>query len=121
MTALCMFERAARRLNFGKLLVSVGATLLATIVPTAFGQGNVKLNVQATAQRQSAQPTVPEWQTAAGGKMEFDVASVRQNVGKFVPPNFAMNPPDDSYVPTGGLFIAWRCGAVWSGTIHAIR
>ncbi len=38
--------------------------------------------------------------------MEFEVASIRQNNGKFVPPNFAMNPPDDTYVPTGGLFIA---------------
>jgi bla regulator protein BlaR1 len=106
MTALCVLERVTPRPNSAKLLELVVGSLLTTIVPTAFGQGSVLLNVQATAPSPSGQPTVPDWQKAAGGKMEFEVASIRQNNGKFVPPNFAMNPPDDSYVPTGGLFIA---------------
>jgi bla regulator protein blaR1 len=106
MNALCMLEHAALRLNSAKLLKLAGAILLATIVPIAFGQGSVLPNGQVPVSATSAQPTVPDWQRAAGGKMEFEVASIRQNNGKFVPPNFAMNPPDDSYVPTGGLFIA---------------
>jgi len=92
MTALCVLERAAPRLNSAKHLKLVAASLLISLVSTAPAP--------------SAQPTVPDWQKAAGGKMEFEVASIRQNNGKFVPPNFAMNPPDDSYVPTGGLSIA---------------
>ena len=49
---------------------------------------------------------VPEWQTAAGGKMEFDVASIREDPsGKFVPPPFSIDTNDD-YTNTGGLFTA---------------
>jgi uncharacterized protein (TIGR03435 family) len=106
MTALFMLERAVPRPSSAKLLELVAASLLTAFVPTAFGQGSVLLNVQATAPAPSGQPKTPDWQKAAGGKMEFEVASIRQNNGKFVPPNFAMNPPDDSYAPTGGLFIA---------------
>lgn len=52
------------------------------------------------------QPAAPDWQTKAGGKMEFEVASVR--VGKpdtFTPPSFPLS-ADDSFRPTGGLFKA---------------
>jgi bla regulator protein BlaR1 len=94
MTALCMLDRAAARLKSAGFMQLVAASLLTSVLPTAFGQGSVLLSVQ-TAPSPSVQP-----------KMEFEVASIRQNNGKFVPPNFAMNPPDDSYVPTGGLFIA---------------
>src|ERR1051325_5820478 len=35
---------------------------------------------------------VPEWQKAAGGKMSFEVASVKPaNAGTFTPPNFALD------------------------------
>lgn len=89
-----MLDRAAARLKSAGFMQLVAASLLTSVLPTAFGQGSVLLSVQ-TAASPSVQP-----------KMEFEVASIRQNNGKFVPPNFAMNPPDDSYVPTGGLFIA---------------
>lgn len=46
--------------------------------------------------------TVPDWQTAAGGKKEFEVASVRPDTGPFKPPSFAFS-ADDSFVQTGGL------------------
>src|SRR5712691_7433799 len=54
------------------------------------------------------QSPMPYWQTAAGGKMAFDVATVRQN--KTAPPfavssNFPLG-PGDVYVPNGGLFRA---------------
>jgi len=57
-------------------------------------------------------PPLPEWEAAAGGKQEFDVASVRQN--KSGPPwqggdpQFANIPygPDDAFRKTGGDFSA---------------
>jgi len=46
------------------------------------------------------------WEQAAGGKMDFEVASIRQNTSeKFIPPNFPLS-PDNSYASTGGLFSA---------------
>ena len=53
-----------------------------------------------------AAQTVPEdWQKTAGGKMEFEVASVRLNPGPGEPSNFRLS-PDDAYTATGGLLIA---------------
>ena len=51
------------------------------------------------------EPAAPDWQTKAGGKMEFEVASVREDKGTFTPPSFPLS-PDDSFRPTGGLFKA---------------
>ena len=49
---------------------------------------------------------VPDWQTAAGGKMSFEVASIRPTKpGEFTPPNFPIS-ADDSYRPDGGVFTA---------------
>jgi uncharacterized protein (TIGR03435 family) len=39
----------------------------------------------------------PDSQAKAGGKMEFEVASVRQDPGPFRPPSFALS-PDDAYI-----------------------
>lgn len=53
-------------------------------------------------------PVVPDWQTAAGGKTAFDVASIRPSQpGTSTPANISME-TDDYYRPTGGLFIAGR-------------
>ena len=54
-----------------------------------------------------AQLSASDWQTVAGGKMSFDVASVKQNVELAGPAatNFPLG-PGDSYSPTGGLFSA---------------
>jgi bla regulator protein blaR1 len=50
--------------------------------------------------------SVPKWQTAAGGRMEFEVASIRlEEHGKFVPPNIDLG-NDDTPIPHGGPFIA---------------
>ena len=46
-----------------------------------------------------------DWQTKAGGKMSFDVASVKQDTGAFKPPNFPLD-PGDAYATTGGRFSA---------------
>jgi hypothetical protein len=41
---------------------------------------------------------LPNWQAAAGGKMEFEVASIRiGEPDKFTPPNFALNTDDTSH------------------------
>jgi uncharacterized protein (TIGR03435 family) len=49
-----------------------------------------------TANRLSTEsPKVPEWQRVAGGKMSFEVASIKQGKpGTFTPPNFALNNSD---------------------------
>jgi bla regulator protein blaR1 len=49
-----------------------------------------------------------DWQAAAGGKMSFEVASIRPSKPDIsVPANVSME-IDDRYVPTGGLFTADR-------------
>ena len=58
--------------------------------------------------RVSAQSASDGWEKAAGGKMSFDVASVKQNksgLPQFGNSNIPMG-EGDSYTPTGGLFSA---------------
>jgi uncharacterized protein (TIGR03435 family) len=58
-------------------------------------------------QARSAQSPVPQWQIDAGGKMAFDVASVKQNLadGSASPPHANVQlDPTEKYTPTGGLF-----------------
>jgi uncharacterized protein (TIGR03435 family) len=51
-----------------------------------------------------SQPTVPQWQIDAGGKMEFDVASVKQNKSTERPYyNYSLG-PGDGRSTSGGLF-----------------
>ena len=54
-----------------------------------------------------AQQNVREWETKAGGKMSFEVASIRPSEpGKFTPPNFALDVSDGYNQAPGGLFKA---------------
>jgi uncharacterized protein (TIGR03435 family) len=49
---------------------------------------------------------MPDWQIAAGGKMEFDVASVKQNSAPMTQETVHSNiplGPQDMFAPTGGL------------------
>lgn len=46
-----------------------------------------------------------DWQTKAGNKMSFEVASIRPDTGKFRAPNFALD-AGDAYAATGGLLSA---------------
>lgn len=51
-------------------------------------------------------PEVPQWQTAAGGKLAFEVASIKPaEPGKFHPPSFPLS-NDDAFRPTGSRFAA---------------
>ena len=53
-----------------------------------------------------AQSASDDWEKAAGGKMSFEVASVKQNkAGDFVPAKFPLD-DGDAYAPIGGLFTA---------------
>ena len=66
--------------------------LVAVSCLAAFGQGAAQLPTRA-----------PNWQTAAGGKRAFEVASVKLDPGPFRAPNFPLD-PGDAYRPVGGRF-----------------
>ncbi len=58
--------------------------------------------------RPRSQPQAPDWQTAAGGRMAFDAASVRKNTtapARARSSDFPLG-PGDIYVPNGGRFRA---------------
>jgi len=64
-----------------------GVVLLAVVASAALGQR-------------------PEWETKAGGKMAFEVVSIRlSKPGTFTPPSFPLS-TDDSFRPHGGNFHA---------------
>src|ERR1700722_3572800 len=65
--------------------------------PSLSGQANA-------GQARATRTAVADWQTKAGGKMAFDVASVKPNISS--DPPHADFPLDvgDSYSPNGGLF-----------------
>ena len=66
------------------------------------------LRPQALAGQSSATrwPAVPQWQIDAGGKIEFDVASVKQNKSDDPANSNVALGPGNYYSPTGGLFSA---------------
>jgi uncharacterized protein (TIGR03435 family) len=52
------------------------------------------------------QPAVPAWQKAAGGRMSFEVATVRlAKPGPFLSPSFSLG-VEDAAIPPGGRFFA---------------
>jgi bla regulator protein BlaR1 len=86
------------------------------LLVAAFGIGVPMLLGQAKATRAEAgvpkpqSSPVPEWQTAAGGKMQFAVASVRlDKSGVFKPPSIPLGADDSMGInspSSGGLFTA---------------
>jgi Protein of unknown function (DUF3738) len=76
----------------------------------ALGLANMPVQVQAQASTEAVPSaishTTPEWQTRAGGRMAFEVASIHlAKPGTFSPPSFALD-PGDSAIPPGGHFFA---------------
>jgi uncharacterized protein (TIGR03435 family) len=66
----------------------------------------VPASVIAQAPPSSAAPPPPAWQVAAGGRMEFEVASIHLGEpGTFMHPNIVLN-NEDTPVPPGGQFAA---------------
>ncbi len=91
--SLCSFARTAmRRLISSASLAAIAVSL-------------ILLKAQAQSSPTPAQP-IPGWQSAAGGKMEFEVASVRPAApGTRSHSNLDLS-PDDTTVPNGGRFSA---------------
>jgi bla regulator protein blaR1 len=84
-----MSMRVLRGLGFVKILLAA-AVFVTLVAPVLSGQA----------------AKVPDWQTAAGGTMAFEVASIRPTkAGEFTPPNFPLS-SDDSYGVKGGNFTA---------------
>ena len=85
--------------RLGPMKRSALALLLLAAVggPVVFGAHYAELRAQ--------QAVAEDWQKAAGGKMEFEVASVRLNPGQSGLANFRLS-TDDAYTPTGGLLTA---------------
>ncbi len=96
-----MKSRSVVVVTLGKKLVLRVAGTAALAVPIAMSI----LNASAI----RAQEAI-DWQRAAGGKMAFEVASVKPSVGKFVP-DYPLTTAD-AYRPNGGHFRAdlslWR-------------
>ncbi len=81
---------------------TVHAGILA-LVAAAFFVGTPAV-AQSTPDSSTAQ--LPAWQVAAGGHMEFEVASIRRSEpDTFQRPNMVLN-AEDTPVPAGGLFVA---------------
>jgi len=92
--------------GFHVTLQTIATTMVAIIISFVFGASPGWLWAQiAGRQASTANPQpVPEWQTAAGGKMEFEVASVRAS-SRFVKMNFDWE-DGSPYPPNGGYFSA---------------
>jgi uncharacterized protein (TIGR03435 family) len=86
------------------LCIAVGGALVS-------GARTAPLSAQsaATSAQTANSPAVPQWQIDAGGKMAFDVASVKQDTAEPGPQTTSTNVPlgaGDAYKPAGGFFSA---------------
>jgi uncharacterized protein (TIGR03435 family) len=82
------------------------AIVTSVVVPTAFGQKKTASIFQASQVPTPQRPVAPQWQTAAGGKMAFDVASVRQNKSNDKAKSNVSLTAGRTYFPNGGVFSA---------------
>jgi uncharacterized protein (TIGR03435 family) len=103
---------ACMRKLAGKIAGTFGAHFLWILAAIALAAMLNLPRAPAAAQAPTAQtPTAPQWQVDAGGKMAFDVASVKQNKSGAPPSgdredsNFPLG-PGNMYTPNGGLFTA---------------
>jgi uncharacterized protein (TIGR03435 family) len=102
-----MAELIARKPPFSRKLLVFAVGCMAFAEATAFTQANPTLLVQAaTGQLPSPRLPIPQWETLAGGKMEFDVASVRQNNSNSKPESNVSLTAGKTYSPAGGVFSA---------------
>src|ERR1700733_14882942 len=84
--------RKARNFSLSKKLLMAAAGLLAISAPVVLGLA------QATNE-------MPDWQKAAGGKMEFEVAAIKPaEPGKRIEANISLN-IDNEPVPAGGRLV----------------
>jgi uncharacterized protein (TIGR03435 family) len=87
-----------------KLLhIAASTAIVAAVLNSAMGQGPAHAPSQAQA-APTLSSALPEWETAAGSKMEFEVAAVRpSSPDDGTNANFPLG-PGDVYATTGGLF-----------------
>jgi len=92
-------NRMVHKMSLAKKVALGVAGTAALVIPLVIGIMNAPVV--------SAQTTMPPWQTAAGGKMAFEVASIRQRPpgAPFTPPNFPLS-NENAYTATGGRFAA---------------
>ncbi len=91
-----MRNRSVRGLTFARKLALTIGGMAALVAPVVMGF----LNAPAIRAQEEG-----DWQTKAGGKMAFDVASVKLDSGAFRPPNFPLD-NSDAYRPVGDRFSA---------------
>jgi bla regulator protein BlaR1 len=92
-----MAERLGLRLNFAKRVMLGAAAVAAIALPIAIGIIYAPI-IRGQSQGGS------DWQAAAGGKMAFEVASIKLNKGQFLPPNFPLD-NGNAFTP-GNRFLA---------------
>jgi uncharacterized protein (TIGR03435 family) len=95
-------DRIAHNIAFSRKLTLVAAAAAVIACPLVFGVIN--------APQLRAQTREPNWQIAAGGKISFDIASVKRDKSGDPPAgrmttNVGLDSGDD-FTPTGGLFRA---------------
>jgi bla regulator protein blaR1 len=95
--------------DFSRKLLLFGAVCMVISSASATSVGDsvqVQMQTVGGALQSNQSARVPEWQTGAGGKMAFEVASIRPSApGTFTPPNFPLS-NDDSYKAVHGVFSA---------------
>jgi len=91
-----MRGRSVRGLTLARKLALAIAGMAALVIPVVIGF----LNAPAVRAQDDG-----DWQTKAGGKMAFEVASVKLDSGPFHSPNFPLD-NSDAYRPVGGRFSA---------------
>jgi len=104
-----MNSYAARFRNRGRRHVYATSVIVLASVALV-SERALPANAQsATAQTSVATAAIPQWQTDAGGKMEFDVASVKPDTATPSADTMHSNIPlgtQDRFTPTGGLLSA---------------
>jgi len=91
-----------RWLSLSKKLLSCVAVAVFISATAGLGQANAPLGISEAA----SVAKVPDWQTTAGEKAEFEVSSVKEDPsGKYSTPPYSLD-SDDDFRPTGGLFNA---------------
>src|SRR5262245_37688009 len=108
---MAVLSGIGRKVRDSKLNRVAIVVLFATVVLSGVG---CRLNAaprdrQASggaASSETPQASAPEWQIAAGGHLEFDVASIKENKGDLAGPRRTNIPlgPNDAFNPTGGRF-----------------
>ena len=98
-----MGNHAAGTQNETRKLLAIASALVlaATLIASSLRAQSPK------GQAPAVQPPTPQWQIDAGGKMEFDVASVKRDTRPESPATRTANMPlgpQDAFTPTGGLF-----------------